>query len=67
MTFYFRIEQGKGRVVNPEDMPGGPTIKPRPTYTPENPPPVAKPEANPTRVSLSEADRHRSRSKSCRS
>jgi rhodanese-related sulfurtransferase len=42
LTFYFRVEQGKGRVLNPQDMPGGPVIKPRPTYTPENPPPVSK-------------------------
>ena len=41
LTFYFRIEQGKGRVVNPQDLPGGPVVRPRPTYTPENPPPVA--------------------------
>ncbi len=48
MTFYFRIEQGKGQVLNPQDMPGGPVFQPRPaapTYTPENPPPVVKPPA----------------------
>ena len=48
LTFYFRIEQGKGRVLNPQDMPGGPAFAPRPagpTYTPENPPPVVKPPA----------------------
>jgi rhodanese-related sulfurtransferase len=48
MTFYFRIEQGKGRVLNPQDMPGGPVFQPRPaapTYTPENPPPLVKPPA----------------------
>ncbi len=45
MTFYFRIEQGKGRVVSPQDIPGGPRIERRPpaNFTPENPPPVAKP------------------------
>ena len=56
VTFYFRIEQGKGRVLNPQDMPGGPTIKPLPTYTPENPPPVAKPETTSTSHVLKEAD-----------
>ena len=55
VTFYFRIEQGKGRVLNPQDMPGGPTIKPRPTYTPENPPSVVKPSGGGARV-LTEAD-----------
>jgi hypothetical protein len=56
LTFYFRIENGKGRVLNPQDMPGGPTIKPRPTYTPENPPPVAKPSTQQATRTLSEGD-----------
>lgn len=43
LTFYFRVEKGKGRVFDPQEMPGGPRIVPRPpppTFTPENPPPV---------------------------
>jgi hypothetical protein len=58
LTFYFRIEHGKGRVLHPQDMPGGPKIErlPQPTYTPENPPPVLKPATgNHVRV-LNEAD-----------
>ncbi len=60
LTFYFRIEKGKGRVLDPQDMPGGPRIErvPPPTYTPENPPPLVKPATgtgNQSRV-LSEAD-----------
>jgi len=57
VTFYFRIEGGKGRVLNPQDMPGGPTIAPRPTYTPGNIPvaPAAKAAPAAKRV-LSEAD-----------
>jgi hypothetical protein len=55
VTFYFRIENGKGRVLNPQDMPGGPTIAPRPTYTPGNIP-VAKPAPSSAVRTLSEAD-----------
>jgi rhodanese-like protein len=58
VTFYFRIEGGKGRVLNPQDMPGGPTIAPRPTYTPGNIPvvPAAKPAPASAVRRLSEAD-----------
>ena len=30
LTFYFRIANGRGRVVNPQDMPGGPQLPPGP-------------------------------------
>jgi rhodanese-related sulfurtransferase len=28
LTFYFRIERGQGKVLNPDEMPGGPANKP---------------------------------------
>jgi hypothetical protein len=37
VTFYFRIESGRGRVANPEDLPGGP--KPEPAGGPPKTPP----------------------------
>jgi hypothetical protein len=37
VTFYFRIESGRGRVSNPEDLPGGP--KPEPPGGPPKTPP----------------------------
>jgi TonB family protein len=30
LTFYFRIEGGRGRVLNPQDIPGGPKLPPGP-------------------------------------
>jgi TonB family protein len=30
LTFYFRIENGRGRVLNPQDIPGGPKLPPGP-------------------------------------
>ena len=49
LTFYFQITGGRGRVLNPQDMPGGPKIAP-PTPAPmgtagpgKPPPPVAPP------------------------
>jgi hypothetical protein len=37
VTFYFRIENGRGRVANPEDLPSGP--KPEPAGGPPKTPP----------------------------
>ncbi len=31
LTFYFQISSGRGRVLNPQDMPGGPAIRPTPS------------------------------------
>jgi rhodanese-related sulfurtransferase len=41
VTFYFRIVEGRGRVANPEDLPGGP--KPEPAGGPPSSPPGARP------------------------
>ena len=67
ITFYFTIEKGRGRVLHPQDMPGGPAIERRvpANYSPQNPPPVVKPapqaaplrtleEANTTSISVQE-------------
>jgi Rhodanese-like domain len=55
LTFYFRIEQGKGRVLNPQEMPGGPAVAPRPTFSPGTIP-VSKPATKANTRVLSEAD-----------
>ena len=31
LTFYFQINAGRGRVLNPQDMPGGPAFRPTPS------------------------------------
>jgi hypothetical protein len=41
VTFYFQIVEGRGRVSNPEDLPGGP--KPEPAGGPPSSPPGVRP------------------------
>lgn len=45
ITFYFTISGGRGRVLHPEDMPGGP--KPEPASGPPTASPGARPSASP--------------------
>lgn len=60
LTFYFQLRDGKGRVVNPDDMPGAAPRSPRPAMPPptSGPPavPLAGPPARPTSMSGSHGE-----------
>jgi rhodanese-related sulfurtransferase len=51
VTFYFQIVEGRGRVSNPEDLPGGP--KPEPAGGPPTSPPGVRPGGPPPSVASS--------------
>jgi TonB family protein len=52
VTFYFQIVEGRGRVSNPEDLPGGP--KPEPAGGPPTSPPGVRPGGPPASVAMSD-------------
>jgi rhodanese-related sulfurtransferase len=55
---YFVIENGKGVVRRPEEMPGGPKPRPRPGAEPAGPPPAGLPPAGPPATAPSTSVSH---------